>query len=120
MAPQGITSTLGALTLKNGFDTDRRIVIATPWDHFGTTSGQFWVPKIGPKAHWITVEGVYPQSLISNTPYTVLKDFGIQRPPQLGPKSIKNRFQNGTARDKINVGGFDTQNGFHSWGHLGT
>ena len=31
------------------------------------------MPKIGPKAHWINVEGVYAQSLISNTPYTVLK-----------------------------------------------
>ena len=78
------------------------------------------MPEIGPKVLWITVEGVYLQSLISITPYTVLKDFGIQRPPELGPKSIKNRFQNGTARDKINVGGFDPQNGFHSWGHLGT
>ena len=82
--------------------------------------GPFWVPNIGPKAHWISVKGVYAQSMISNTPYTVLKDFGIQRPPQLGPKSIKNRFQRGTARDKINVGGFDPQNGFHSLGHLRT
>ena len=77
------------MTLKNGFDTDRRIVIATPWDHFGTTSGQFWVPKIAPKAHWITVEGVYPQSLISNTPYTVLKDFGVQRPPNSAQNLLK-------------------------------
>ena len=79
------------------------------WDHFGTTLGPFWVPKIGPKAHWINVEGVYAQSLISNTPYTVLKDFGIQGPPQVGPKSIKNRFQNGIARSEIRVGGFDPQ-----------
>ena len=56
----------------------------------------FWRPKIGPKVNWITVEGVYVQSLISNTPYTVLKDFGVERPPQIGPKLIKNRFQNGT------------------------
>ena len=45
------------------------------WDHFGTTLGPFWVPKIGPKAHWINVEGVYTQSLVSNPPYIVLKDF---------------------------------------------
>ena len=37
--------------------------------------GLFWVPKIGPKAHWITVEGIYLQSVILNTPYTVLMDF---------------------------------------------
>ena len=34
---------------------------------------------IGPKAHWINVEGVHAQRLVSNTPYTVLKDFGVQR-----------------------------------------
>ena len=100
-------SGLGALTLKNGFDTDRRIAGGAPWGNFWTTLGPFWVPKIGPKAHWINVEGVYAQSLISNTPYTVLKDFGVQGPPQIGQKSVKNRFQNGTARDKINV---DPQN----------
>ena len=87
-----MNSGLGASTFKNGLDTDRGIVNAAPWGHFGTTLGAFWVPKIGPKAHWINVEGVYAQSLISNTPYTVLKDFGVQGPPQIGPKSIKNRY----------------------------
>ena len=59
---------------------------------FGTTLGPFWVPKINLKAHWINVEGVYTQSLVSNTPYIVLKDFGVQGPPQIDPKSIKNRY----------------------------
>ena len=85
-------SGLGALTLKNGFDTDRRIDDGAPWGDFGTTLGPLWVPKIGPKAHWINVEGVYAQSLISNTTYTILKDFGVEEPPHIGPKSIKNRF----------------------------
>ena len=84
-------SGLGALTLKNGFGDHRGIVNAAPWIHFGATLGPSWVPKIGPKAHWINVEGVYAQSLISNTPYRVLKDFGVQGPPQIDPKSIKNR-----------------------------
>ena len=100
---------LGALTFKNGFDTDRGIDDAAPWGDFWTTFGPFWVFKIGPKAHWISVEGVYAQSLISNTPYTVLKDFGVQGPPQIDPKSIKNRFQNGSASNEIRVGGFDPQ-----------
>ena len=84
-------SGLGALTLKNGFGDHRRIVNAAPWGYFWTTFGLFWVPKIGPKAHWINVEGVYTQSLVSNTPYIVLKDFGVQGPPQIDPKSIINR-----------------------------
>ena len=97
-------SGLGALTLKNGSDTDRRIAGGAPWGHFGTTFGPFWVPKMGPKAYWISAEGVYAQSLISNTLYRVLTDFGVEGSPQIGSKSIKNRFQSGTARDKIKVG----------------
>ena len=100
-------SGLGALTLKNGFDTDRRIDNRAPLGNFGTTLGPFWVPRIGPKAHLVNVEGVYAQSLISNTPYIVLKDFGVQVPPQINPKSTKNRFQNGSANNEIRVGGFD-------------
>ena len=61
-------SGLGASTFKNGFGDHRRIDDAAPWGHFGAILGPFWVPKIGPKAHWINVEGVYAQSLISNTP----------------------------------------------------
>ena len=85
-------SGLGALTLKNGFDTDRRIADGAPWGYFGIILGPNWVPKIGPKVHWINVEGVYTQSLVSNTPYIVLKDFGVQGAPQIGTKSIKNRY----------------------------
>ena len=88
-------SALGALTFKNGFGDHRRIAGGAPWGNFWTTLRLFWVPKIGPKAHWINVEGVYAQSLVSNTPYIVLKDFGVQRPPQIGLKSIKNRSQIG-------------------------
>ena len=29
------------------------------------------------------------RSLISNTPYTVVKDFGVERPSQVGPKLIR-------------------------------
>ena len=60
-------SRLGALTLKNAFDTNRRIAGGVLWGHFRTILGAYWVPKIGPKAHWINVESVYVQSLISNT-----------------------------------------------------
>ena len=74
-------SGLGASTLKNGFGDHRRIVNAAPWGNFGTTLGPFWVPKIGLKAHWISVEGVHAQSLVSNTPDTVLKDFGVEGQP---------------------------------------
>ena len=66
-----------AIAFQSRFGTD----FGALWDHFGITLGPFWVPKIGPKAHWINVEGVYAQSLISNTPYIVLKDFGVQGPP---------------------------------------
>ena len=81
-------SGLGALTFKNGFDTDRRIDDGAPWGNFGTTLGSFWVPKIGQKTRWVNVKGVLAQSLISNTAHIVLKDFGVQGPPQIGPKSI--------------------------------
>ena len=96
-------SGLGVLTLKNGFATDRRIDDGAPLGYFRITLGPFWVPKIGPKAHWINVEGVYAQSLISNTVYTVLKDFGLQptffllppfcspSPPKMALKLISNR-----------------------------
>ena len=105
-------SGLGASTFKNGFGDHRQIAGGAPWGNFWTTLGQFWVRKIGPKAHWINVEGVYTQSLVSNTPYTVLKDFGVQVPPQIDPKSTKNRFQNGSASNEIKVGGFDAQKWF--------
>ena len=81
MVAQAMESGLGVSTLKNGFVAHLGIAVAAPWGYFRTTLGQFWVPKIGPKAHWINVEGVYAQSLISNTPYIVLKDFGVQGPP---------------------------------------
>ena len=61
-------SGLGALTFTNGFGDHRRIAGGAPWGNFWTTLGSFWVHKIGPKAHWINVEGVYAQSLVSNTP----------------------------------------------------
>ena len=77
-------SGLGALTLKDGFGDHRRIDDAAPWGNFGTTLEPFWVTTIGPKAFWITVEGVDAQSLVSNTVYIVLKDFGVQGPPQIG------------------------------------
>ena len=86
---------MGVLTFKNGFSHHREIAGAAPWGQFGIILGPFWVPKIGPKVHWINVEGVYTQSLVSNTSYIVLKDFGVQRPPQIGLKSIKNRSQIG-------------------------
>ena len=57
-----------------------------------STLGAIWVLKISPKAHWIIVEGVYAQSLISNTPYTVLKDFGVEEPPQIDLKSVPERY----------------------------
>ena len=61
-------SGLGAFILKNGFGAHRGIDGAAPWGNFETILGPFWVPKIRPKAHWINVEGVYTQSLVSSTP----------------------------------------------------
>ena len=87
-------SWLGVLTFKNGFGDHRHIVNAAPWGNFWTTWGPFWVPEIGPKAHWVNIEGVYAQSLVSNTAYKVLKDFGVQGPPRTDLKSIKNRYWN--------------------------
>ena len=81
-----------ALTLKNGFGAHRRIVDGAPWGNFGTSLQPFWVPEISPKVHWISVEGVYAQSLISNTSYTVLKDFGVEEPPQIDLKSVPERY----------------------------
>ena len=107
-----MNSGLGVLTLKNGFSDHRRIDGGAPWGNFWTPLGPFWVPTISLKVHWINVEGVYTQSLVSNTPYTVLKDFGVQVPPQIDPKSIKNRFQNGSASNEIKVGGLDAQKWF--------
>ena len=81
------------------------------WDRFLINFG-VELRLIGPKAHWINVEGVHAQSLVSNTPYTVLEDFGVQVPPQIDPKSTKNRFRNGSASNEIKVGGFDAQKWF--------
>ena len=57
-----------------------------------STLGAIWVLKISQKAHWITVEGVYALSLISNTAYTVLKDFEVEEPPQIDLKSVSERY----------------------------
>ena len=89
-SPDGRRAFFFELRFVNPFQSRFGTDFGALWDHFGTTLGPFWVPKIGPKAHWINVEGVYAQSLISNTPYTVLKEFAVQGPPQIDPKSIKN------------------------------
>ena len=82
----------GLCPFKYGFGTDRGIVngqLGRFLKTLGAILGQFWVPKIGPKALRIAFEGADPQSLIGNTAYCVLEDLGSHGPPQIsanGPK----------------------------------
>ena len=57
------------------------------------------MPKIGTKAHWISVEGVYAQSLISNTLYRVFRVSHFRASLEIHEKLSPNRTRNRCAFD---------------------
>ena len=61
---------------------------------FGSILGPFWDPKSAFKASSIAFDVLYPRSLISNTPYGVLKDFCSRDAFKIYQKSVQNQFQN--------------------------
>ena len=75
----------------------------TLWNRFLTNFWlifrSFFVPKSMPKASLLTFDVVYTQSLISNTPHSVLKDFHFRASFKIQEKSHQNRFRNRFAFD---------------------
>ena len=60
------------------------------WTNFWLIFGPFFIPKSMPKASLLTFDVVYTQSLILNTPHSVLKDFCFRETSKIDPKSLQN------------------------------
>ena len=64
------------------------------WTHLGPILGTFWDPKLGFNASSMAFDVAHARSAISNTPYSVLKDFCCHGGLKSKAKSNQNWYRN--------------------------